>query len=274
MRNVWTILIGTTAAVAVISATTASSTRAEVALTDPQIAHIAYTAGAIDVDAAKQALAKTHNATIRAFAEQMQRDHEAVNAQALELCKALNVTPEDNPTSQTLSKAAADTRARLAGLSGAAFDRAYIDNEVAFHKTVNDALKDTLIPSASNARLKALLETGLKLFLGHQQHAEHTAAAIKSSARDSSARQAPAVTHVTIKDMAFSPASVAVHPGDTILWTNLDVVDHTATADGGAFDVAIAAGRSGRVSIDRAGTIGYHCRLHPNMTGTVTAKAA
>src|SRR5215471_3364654 len=139
--------------------------------TDPQIAHIAYTAGSIDIDAARQALQMSKNKDVRAFAEQMIKDHEAVNKQALALCKKLNVTPEDNETSKSLAAAATAKREELAGLSGAAFDKAYIENEVAYHKTVNGALGTTLIPSAQNAELKALLQTGLKIFEGHQQHA-------------------------------------------------------------------------------------------------------
>lgn len=146
---------------------------------DPQIAHIAYSAGVIDVEAAKLALAKTQNPDVKAFAESMQKDHEAVNDMALALVKKLGVTPEDNATSQALAKAAAEKRAELGTLEGAAFDKAYIDNEVAYHKQVNGALETLLIPSAQNAELKSLLETGLKLFQGHQQHAEHVAAGLK-----------------------------------------------------------------------------------------------
>src|SRR5690242_21021339 len=119
-------------------------------LTDPQIAHIAYTAGVIDIASAKQALSEASNKDVKAFAENMVRDHEAVNKQALDLVKKLNVTPEDNDTSKALSKAAADKLAELGKLSGAAYDKAYVANEVAFHKTVNGALETQLIPSASN----------------------------------------------------------------------------------------------------------------------------
>lgn len=140
--------------------------------TDPQIAHIAYTAGSIDVAAAELALAKSENPDVRAFAELMARDHKAVNEQALALVTKLGVTPEDNDTSKALAAAAAETATRLEGLSGAEFDKAYVENEVAYHKTVNGALKDALIPSAQNAELKALLETGLTLFTEHQTHAE------------------------------------------------------------------------------------------------------
>ena len=147
--------------------------------TDPQIAHIAYTAGQIDIAAAKQALSKASNKDVKTFAQDMVRDHEAVNKQALDLVKKLNVTPQDNDTSKTLSKNAAEKIAELDNLNGAAFDKAYVANEVAYHKAVNSALEKTLIPSANNAELKSLLQTGLKIFQGHEQHAEHVAAELK-----------------------------------------------------------------------------------------------
>ena len=147
--------------------------------TDPQIAHIAYTAGVIDIAAAKQAIGKAGNKDVKSFAQDMVRDHEAVNKQALDLVKKLKVTPEDNDTSKTLSKQAADKLAELARLKGAEYDKAYVTNEVAYHKAVNGALETQLIPSASNAELKGLLQTGLKIFQGHQQHAEQVAAKLK-----------------------------------------------------------------------------------------------
>ena len=147
--------------------------------TDPQIAHIAYTAGNIDIAAAKQALARSHARAVRSFAQQMIRDHQAVNDKALALVKKLHVTPQDNPTSQGLTKAADAERSKLARLKGAAFDREYVNNEVAYHKTVNGALESTLIPSAKNGELKSLLQTGLTLFREHQAHAEQVAKALK-----------------------------------------------------------------------------------------------
>lgn len=164
---------------AAIAATTllVSSALAESKLTDPQIAHIAYTAGAIDIAAARQALEKASNPDVKTFAEDMVRDHEAVNKQ--DLVKKLNVMPEDNDTSKALSKQAADKLAELGKLSGGDFDKAYVANEVAYHQAVNGALETQLIPAAGNAELKSLLETGLKIFQGHQQHAEHVAMGLK-----------------------------------------------------------------------------------------------
>jgi putative membrane protein len=142
---------------------------------DAQIAHIAYTAGQIDIKAAKLALQKSKNKEVRAFAQDMVRDHAAVNQKALALVKKLNVKPEDNATSKSLLQQAQGTEASLKKLNGAAFDKAYADNEVEYHKTVNGALESTLIPSANNPELKELLQTGLKIFQGHQQHAEQVA---------------------------------------------------------------------------------------------------
>ncbi|WP_298375868.1 DUF4142 domain-containing protein [uncultured Bradyrhizobium sp.] len=166
-------------AVAALSVLTGAALAQGAKLTDPQIAHIAYTAGVIDINAAKQAETKASNKDVKAFAKDMARDHEAVNKQALDLVKKLKVTPEDNDTSKALSKQAADKLAELGKLKGSAYDKAYIDNEVAYHKTVNTALETQLIPSASNPELKSLLQTGLKIFQGHEQHAEHVAAGMK-----------------------------------------------------------------------------------------------
>ena len=148
-------------------------------LTDAQIAHIAYTAGDLDIKAAEIALTKTKNPEVKAFAENMVRDHKAVNDQALALVKKLGVSPEDNDTSKGLAKQAEEERAKLSALDGAAFDKEYAANEVAYHHTVNGALETALIPSASNQDLKDFLATGLKLFTGHEEHAKALAAKLK-----------------------------------------------------------------------------------------------
>ena len=142
------------------------------AINDAQIAHVAYTAGQIDVDAGRQALERSSNADVRAFAKTMVRDHTAVNEQALALVQRLHVTPEANSTSAALSAGAAEAHGRLSALQGAAFDHAYLENEVAFHRAVNNALREILIPAAHNTELKALLEAGFALFSAHQEHAE------------------------------------------------------------------------------------------------------
>jgi putative membrane protein len=168
------IVISAIMAVALVSPATAQDD-----LTDPQIAHVAYTAGEIDIAAAEQALRKSKNPVVTEFAETMVRDHRAVNEQALALVEELGVTPEDNATSTALTEAAEAKLEELEALEGEAFDAAYVANEVAFHQTVNEALETTLITSADNDELKTLLESGLTLFSEHQMHAEHLAATFK-----------------------------------------------------------------------------------------------
>jgi putative membrane protein len=162
------------AAVIVLAAATAPVQAADKP-SDAQIAHIAYTAGDLDIKAAQLALKTSKNADVRAFANDMVRDHQAVNDKALALVKKLGVTPEDNDTSKGLVEQSIEKQAGLAKLSGPDFDKSYVDNEVAYHKTVNGALQSTLIPSADNGELKSLLQTGLKIFTGHMEHAEHLA---------------------------------------------------------------------------------------------------
>ena len=82
---------------------------------------------------------------------------------------------------------------------------------------------------------------------------------------------APVVHRVTISDMAFAAAPPKVVVGDTIEWVNLDVVIHTATSDG-VWDVTVAAGKSARAVMKRAGQFPYYCKFHPNMRGTITVK--
>ena len=112
-------LVAATAAAICVSGAEAQGAK----LNDAQVSHIAYTAGDIDVIAGKQAIAKSRNKDVLAFAQEMVRDHNAVNKQALALCKKLGVTPEDNPTSQALSNDAAAKLAEYGKLKGAAFDK-------------------------------------------------------------------------------------------------------------------------------------------------------
>ena len=116
-------LIRLSAAVAAICMLSGAALAQGAKPTDPQIAHIAYTAGVLDITAAKQAIAKSKNKEVVAFANDMVRDHEAVNKQALDLVKKLKVTPEDNDTSRALTKQAADKQVELAKLNGADFDK-------------------------------------------------------------------------------------------------------------------------------------------------------
>lgn len=80
--------------------------------------------------------------------------------------------------------------------------------------------------------------------------------------------QAETIT-VTVDKMAFSPADINAKVGDTIEWVNKDPFAHTATIKGG-WEVMLPVKKSGSIALDKAGTIDYYCRFHPNMKGKIT----
>ena len=141
-------------------------------LSDVEIAHVAYTADNLDIRYAHLALAKSKNPEIHKFAKTMIRDHEAVNEQALALLKKLGAQAKDNFLSQKLNQDGDAIIAKFSALSGAAFDKAYAENELAYHKAVNALVGDVFIPNIENAEVKALFEEGLKIFKAHEAHAE------------------------------------------------------------------------------------------------------
>ena len=151
-----------------LSATGASAQ----AINDAQIAHIVVTANQVDIDAGKLAASMGTNPEVKKFGQQMVTDHTGVNKQATDLATKLKVTPADNPTSQSLKAGGEKNVASLKSLTGAAFDKAYIDNEVGYHQAVLDAVDKTLIPGASNAELKALLVKVRPAFVAHLEHAK------------------------------------------------------------------------------------------------------
>jgi len=140
--------------------------------TDPQIAAIVVTANQVDIDAGKLAESKAHSADVKAFGQRMVTDHTGVNKSATELVQKLHVTPEPNATSESLQQGGDQNIAKLKTLSGAAFDKAYIDHEIAYHEAVLGAMDKTLIPSAKNAELKALLVKVRPAFEAHLEHAK------------------------------------------------------------------------------------------------------
>jgi len=141
-------------------------------LTDPEIASVAVTANKIDIDYAKIAIKKSKNTQVVDFAKTMAKDHGAVIDQAVALVTKLGVTPKDNATSKSLNAQAVKTRKMLNSKSGKAFDKAYVDNEVAYHTAVIGAVENVLIPDATNKELHDLLVSAVPLFKAHLEHAK------------------------------------------------------------------------------------------------------
>lgn len=149
------------------------------ALSDTQIAHVAYVADNIDIRYAHLALAISTTPEIHDFARTMIRDHEAVNAAALALLDKLGAQAEDNFLSQKLAADSEEIINRLSSLRGEAFDRAYAENELGYHQAVNDLVENTFLPNIDHPEVKALFEQGLEIFKVHEGHAEMMVKAVQ-----------------------------------------------------------------------------------------------
>jgi putative membrane protein len=141
-------------------------------LSDPEIASVAVVANQTDIEYAMIAKKKTKNAEVRRFAETMAKDHQSVIDQAVALVTKLGVTPKDNAVSKSLKADAVKTKKMLNSKSGTAFDKAYIDNEVAYHKAVISTVENLLIADAANKELKDLLQSVVPVLKTHLAHAE------------------------------------------------------------------------------------------------------
>jgi putative membrane protein len=150
-------------------------------INDAQIASIVVTANQVDIDAGELAAKTSANAEVKKFAERMITDHKGVNKSAVDLVTKLKVTPEDNATSKSLKDGGEKNLANLKKLKGAAFDKAYMDHEVAYHTQVLEAVDKTLIPNAKNADLKALLVKVRPAFVAHLEHAKQVQSSLKTA---------------------------------------------------------------------------------------------
>ena len=177
-------LLSAAVACGIFALSSSATLRAQAPPTDPQIVGIVVAANEIDIDAGKLALSKTHNKEVHDFAQQMVTDHTSVQNSVSALGAKLHVTPADSETATSLKKQAAETTEKLKSLHGAAFDKAYIENEVTYHAAVIDTVSKVLIPNAQNAELKSALEGAAPMFQGHLEHAKQLQSSMegKSSA--------------------------------------------------------------------------------------------
>ncbi|MFD2367400.1 DUF4142 domain-containing protein [Pseudoduganella sp. GCM10020061] len=146
---------------------------------DAEIAAIVVAANTVDINAGQLARKKGSTKAVRDFGQRMVTDHTGVNEQAAALVKKLGVTPQDNATSNSLTDGGRATMDKLNKLSGAHFDKAYVDNEVTYHQAVLDTIDKTLIPNAKNAELKALIVKVRPAIDAHLQHAKHMQSSMK-----------------------------------------------------------------------------------------------
>ena len=163
-------------ALALLAALGTGTAAEQKAVSDAQIAQIVVTANSIDIENGKIALKQSNTPSVDEFANLMIKDHTAVNTNATALVTRLGVKPEPSDTSKSLQSSADTEQSKLRELKGHAFDKAYLENEVAYHKQVLGAINDVLIPNAQNAELKKMLVDVKPAFQAHLDHAEKTLA--------------------------------------------------------------------------------------------------
>lgn len=238
-------------------------------LSDAEVAHVAVTANAIDVEMAELVGSRTRTEAVRQFAATMIRDHNAVNERAAALAGRLGVTPADNAVSESLRSGAEEAKASLRGLRGAAFDRAYMEREVGYHQAVLDALDGLLIPTTSNGELRALLEEVRPAIAAHLEHAKELGSKLGKEGE----RAAHAVHTVAMRGFAFHPERLEVSRGERVVWVNRDMVPHTATSAEGGWDSGnMSTGEEWTLSSAEPGRTEYDCTLHPSMRGVLVVR--
>jgi putative membrane protein len=141
-------------------------------LNDAEIAHVVVTANDVDIEAGNLAKKKAKQEDVHGYAHRMITEHTDVNQQAKDLVKKLNVTPKDNPISQSLKADGKKNLDKLKNLSGKEFDKAYIDGEIALHEKVINAADNKLVPNVKNEELKALLVKVRPSLVSHLEHAQ------------------------------------------------------------------------------------------------------
>lgn len=238
-------------------------------LSDAEVAHVAVTANAIDVELAELVASRTQTEAVREFAATMIRDHNAVNERAAALAGRLGVTPAANAVSESLRSGAEEAKASLRELRGEAFDRAYLEREVGYHEAVLDALDGLLIPTTSNAELRALLEAVRPAIAAHLEHAKE----LHSRLGEGAEGVAHVVHTVEMRGFAFHPERLEVSRGDRVVWVNRDIAPHTATSAEGGWDSGnMSTGEEWALSATEPGRTEYDCALHASMRGVLVVR--
>jgi putative membrane protein len=141
------------------------------ALTDPNIVALLDEANQADSAAGAYALTKATDPDVKAFAKLMMGEHHALRVQGQQLAKKLNVTPQPPANDPVQAAAQSEMAALKAAPKGAAFDRLYIEQEVAIHKAVLD-LAEQAHDATQNQELKALIEKAKPILEKHRDRAE------------------------------------------------------------------------------------------------------
>ncbi len=142
------------------------------AMTDAQIVKSLLTANSLDSAAGAEAARAASSPDVRAFASDMMRDHGALNAKVTDVVNRTMLAPEASAHIAAFEGMASQTKSLLAGKTGADYDMTYIDSEVAMHQSLLDHIDHDLIPRATAADLKPLLDQARASVLAHLERAK------------------------------------------------------------------------------------------------------
>jgi putative membrane protein len=165
-------LLAAFAARPAVSQQPAPATAKSAALDDPTIVAIFDAANTWDIETGALAAKKGTTQDVRDFGKMLERDHKMVRQQGRDLAKKLSVTPTP-PKDFAMAKDHEAALARLQSASGKAFDRAFLEHEVAFHKAVIDAVTSTLLPALHNQEVKELVTKVAPAFQAHMVGAQN-----------------------------------------------------------------------------------------------------
>jgi|SRR5690606_17092746 len=140
-------------------------------LTDPEIVMIVMTANSVDSANGELALQRAENPQVKQFGERMITDHTSLNQRTAQLAQQLNVTPQESDLSRQLQQTGQQAHDQLSQLSGADFDRMYMQNEISLHQSLIEMLDSTLLPNAQNPEVRSLLEAARPVLESHLEQA-------------------------------------------------------------------------------------------------------
>ncbi len=145
---------------------------AESMYNDQQISAIVMESNNADISASKIALKKTNNPEVKAYADEMIKDHTQANHELLRAMEKANIKTNKSNKSADIKSAKKDTKSNLKSLNGIDFDKAYAENEVVMHTQVLNTIDQELIPNAKSPNLKAFLSKTRETIAGHLEHAK------------------------------------------------------------------------------------------------------
>jgi putative membrane protein len=163
---------------------TAAAPAAAKGLDDPTIVAIFDAANTWDMETGALAAKKARNKDVRAYGRMLVRDHKAVRQQGRDLAARLKVTPTPPGKDFALYQDHVAALKTLRGAHGAAFDKVFLEHEVAYHQAVIDAVKTQLLPATQNADLKALEVKVAPAFQAHMIAAQNLLSKLNANNAD------------------------------------------------------------------------------------------